>query len=734
MANGGLIYNLNFSDIHPDKTTSPEVNYGSRRHRLSIYKANHTPTITYDDNNIIGTDEPAVLIWDNTDDIYNNIMASRLEINLIDDGSSNVVDVDDILSASSNSTFEAELFVQQGMEYVNGSLQPKMVLYWKGYLSNAEYKENISSTPQKYQLVATDLLTTLKNITTVDGSAVVMPKATTVEYLANLLGFLPYGIGFKVNQPIEILDYRFGFTPTGDWEYLHKIQHAFTYTNGFDKISDNAYDYLVNTLKAFNARLFYADGKWYMIPNALYTHKATDDAITAGTLTSGYSNHEHLDIESTEESEVVFEEYTSSGSYDSSATVNILKIIPDQFKALKNDLELRYETPVDRVSVNVKVNKYTPTFRNMGELEIFANNLNNDPSFELKINGVLFNNTYYSDYINTSAPYTDYINQSRVLTGDFSIKTQSWITTGTPTFSTDKIYDSGFSGDMQYYVVDNSYLTINFYHKSDGVSDTSNITIYYALMREYDQGAGSFTQYWSGSAWVTYTSESSVVVHDETFTGIENNTWQTLSKTITAPSDTSGSVALKKQRYRIVILKPKIHNAQSNSVFFIDKVVLDRYAQQGQTDTDRNTVHSVIGSNRRRSTKSLEFNAPFYSAVFNFLGLQHRTPRMFDTSGTGLDYHSINNIHAQSILNDNRTHLKRYSITCKMLDGITDLIYPYHKIWINFSNYQTLVGGMIDRLKYSAKSGTYDIEFHLPNQADNVTMKVVKEGDFDLLP
>ena len=154
-----------------------------------------------------------------------------------------------------------------------------MVLYWKGYLSNAEYKENISSTPQKYQLVATDLLTTLKNITTVDGSAIVMPKATTVEYLANLLGFLPYGVGFKVNQPIEILDYRFGFTPTGDWEYLHKIQHAFTYTNGFDKISDNAYDYLVNTLKAFNARLFYADGKWYMIPNALYTHKATDDAI-----------------------------------------------------------------------------------------------------------------------------------------------------------------------------------------------------------------------------------------------------------------------------------------------------------------------------------------------------------------------------------------------------------------------------------------------------------------------
>ena len=730
MANGGLIYNLNFSDIHPDGPT-PSSNYGSRRHRLSIYKANHTPTITYDDNNIIGTDEPAVLIWDNTDDIYNNIMSSRLEINLIDDGSSKVIDVADVLSTSVNSTFEVELFVQDGMEYVEGSLQPKMVLYWKGYLSNAEYQENISSTPQRYQLVATDLLATLKNISTVDGTAIVMPKSTTVEYLANILGFLPYGMGFKINQPIEIKDYRFGDTPTGDWEYLHKIQHAYTYTNGFDLIGQNAYDYLQNTLRSFNARLFYADGKWYMIPNSLYTHKATDDAILAGTLTSGYSNHEHLDIESTEESEVTFEEYASNGSYQSSETVNILKIIPDQFKAIKNDLSLRYETPVDKVTINAKVNKYTPTFRDMGEFEIWANNLNNDPSFELKINGVLFNSTYYSDYINLAAEFTDYINQSRVLAGNYSIKTQSWITFGTPALSTDKIYDSGFSGDYQYYLVKDSYLTINFYNQS--ADDTSDVTLYYALMRENNQSGTITKQYWTGSAWTNYTSESSVTVHSETFTGSQNNSWQTFSKTIGAPEDTSSAYS-KKQRYRIVILRPKITNAGAATVFYIDKVVLDRFSQQGLTDIDRNTVHTVIGINRRNSTKSLEFHAPYYTRVFGFAGIEHRTPRMVDTSGTGLDYNSINKIHAQSILNDNRTHLKRYSISCKMLDGTTNLIQPYHKIWINFNSYQTLVGGMIDRLKYSAKSGTYEIEFHLPNQADNVNMNTRYVGDHDLLP
>ena len=59
----GLIYNLNFSSNLE----------GNRAHRISIYKDGHTSTITTSDNNIIGTDEPAVLIWDNTDDIYKSL-------------------------------------------------------------------------------------------------------------------------------------------------------------------------------------------------------------------------------------------------------------------------------------------------------------------------------------------------------------------------------------------------------------------------------------------------------------------------------------------------------------------------------------------------------------------------------------------------------------------------------------------------------------------------------------
>ena len=93
----GLIYNLNFSSNLE----------GNRAHRISIYKDGHTSTITTSDNNIIGTDEPAVLIWDNTDDIYNNIMSARLEINLLSDDTK-MVDIDDILDNTTPAKYMVE--------------------------------------------------------------------------------------------------------------------------------------------------------------------------------------------------------------------------------------------------------------------------------------------------------------------------------------------------------------------------------------------------------------------------------------------------------------------------------------------------------------------------------------------------------------------------------------------------------------------------------------------------
>jgi hypothetical protein len=79
-------------------------------------------------------------------------------------------------------------------------------------------------------------------------------------------------------------------------------------------------------------------------------------------------------------------------------------------------------------------------------------------------------------------------------------------------------------------------------------------------------------------------------------------------------------------------------------------------------------------------------------------------------------------IIAQQILNDNRQHVRRYSITVKAKDGYDLLIYPWHKIWINYNGYESNVLGIIDRLEYVARRGVWNIEFHIPNQNVSVSM------------
>ena len=56
-----------------------------------------------------------------------------------------------------------------------------------------------------------------------------------------------------------------------------------------------------------------------------------------------------------------------------------------------------------------------------------------------------------------------------------------------------------------------------------------------------------------------------------------------------------------------------------------------------------------------------------------------------------------------------------------------DIVYPYNKINIDFSNYTSASSCIIDRMSYKAKSNLYELEFHEANQATNVAI------DFDIV-
>lgn len=655
----GLIYNLNFeSDIA-----------GNRKHRISIYKDGVGDAITVNNNNIIGTEEPVILYWDNTEDIYNNIMASRLEINLYSDNVKQV-DIDDIL----NNTTPAKFLVQFYMENNAGALQ----LYWEGYLSNATYEQKISSAPVKYQLIATDLLGTLKNIYTTDGVAMIISQPNVIKYIDNVLGFLPQFLPYRISNDIELKPYHQAISPpASSYTRMHFLQWLFPYINGFDLAFDTADQYIINTLKTMNARIFYARNAWVIINNS--THQDT----------------------------APFDIFNESGNYITTVSENVVKTIPTNFTPIYNDMAIRYDTPIDTVEVVANRNEYTTEFLSLGLVEGDVANLSPYPNFETKVNGILFNSTYYSDDFNFI------LFDPIVKSGNYAIKTQNYITNGNPT---QKIMDTGFAGNFQW----DSYLSPTFfasYYIQNSGNETEDFHLYYSITKETSptstapSGAKS---YWNGNNWISYTSEASVAVLSYHEPQAPTEQWNEF----VLPLPTGGTTAFA--RYRVILWQPKIGSGTANIVVNFDEVFVSR-KQVLNPFTPVKTTSKIAGSNRKNKKLTYEVNH-FYPVAFATL-FKSTNISFFDVIGST----QFNRLIAQQILNDNRTHIKRYSVSV-YANSFDEFLYPFNKINVNLSGIQSDTTCIIDQIKYSAKSGVYELGFHENNQSTNVTLETKTLG------
>jgi hypothetical protein len=656
----GLIYNLNFASNLE----------GNRKHRLSIYKEGHTATITTSDNNIIGTEEPVRLIWDSTDDIYGNIMGSRLEINLLSDEVKNI-NINDILEATTADEFQVRFYIENG----SGTL----VEYWRGYINNATFQQRISSVPVRYTLIATDLLTMLGSLSIADNAEVIKPRSSVIKHLNSMLNLLPNNSGIKISNDFQLRPYK----PliTNSFTELEDLQWLFPYGSSFQLISETVDGYLSNVLKAFNARVFQSDNYWYITNNSSYGDTPS------------------------------FQEYSTSGSLVGTTTPSVVKTIPTDFKPVGNDLSVVYETPIDAVEVVMNRNNYTTDFIGVGLIRTddFVN-LTPYSNFETKPSILV--NAYYSDNF-------DYIKTSRVKSGNYSVKTTEMLASGTPT---DKIFDTGFVGDFQYEndpLGEDFYFFTSFFIENTG-SDNNDTTIYYSIVKEVSasQSGTSPSYYYStGVAWLSYTLESQIAKLPFNKADAQENTWVDIKETI------SGQANSSYVRYRIIMWEPVIDTATIGGVTKIhfDEVFLGRYSVKNYHEPIR-TLHAISGSTRKN--KKLKYEFDFFYPVVEFTDVKSAAITPSYTLGQS----KLNYLIAQQILNDNRAHINRYSCSVVAQD-FDDILYPYHKIDIQFNDFATVSAGIIDRLTYNAKSGVYNVEFHEPNQSSNVTISTIQLGD-----
>lgn len=675
-----VIYYLEFSDIHPVPSGSPlHTNFpNGRRHQLKIIDNDLSGTDVTTPN-IIGDRNPVNVIWDNTDDIYNSIMPSRMEMNFLSDDVK-MINVEEIISNDDPSRFEAKLYIANA----SGGFD----LYWNGYITNVEFEQQINSVPVPYKLIATDLLTSLKNITTLDGTALISPQQTIIGYIENVLGFLPYG----AVQNIRIYNNIRWKVSAFVAYYLQDLPFAYAFENGLDFQYKTAYEYLENVLRMMNARLFVAEQKFYIIPN---TYGSTTMDAVVNSISSDWDNYENslLDLGTT--FQVTFKEYVFPTSYFT-VTKDIDLVVPTDLKEVNQSLKIRYEAPIDKVIFEYTNNPYAANFNASGLSEAF--NYTSYPSIEKTATGILYNQTYFSDDFSV-------ITTSQVKSGNYSFKSNQVSTSNFSNFvSTDRLFDTGFS--QEYIPTPDGFNWFNFeVYPEDLDTNTDHVDLRFevALCREI----GGTKQYYDNFTWTNFTVDTDIKLQKYDVT-LNLNQWNNISGqgfgVANGISPTPSPV-----KYRLIIFKPK--TSATGITYHYDNCFLHKTISFPQEE--KITLEMLNSASQRdANTKNITLKNPI-SGLPTFGNFD--TPRISGTT------YGVSELIGQEILNDNRQHIRKFSIVVKALDGYQQFIFPWHKIWINYSGYETKVLGIIDRLQYSARDGVWKIEFHIPVQTQSVS-------------
>lgn len=695
-----IIYLLEFSDTHPIPPGTPLASgFQGRKHRLTITD-NDASGSNVTTPNVVGSANPVQLIWDNTDDIYNSIMSSRLVMNFLSDPVK-MIDVEEIIENTDPSRFEVALYVAKRNNAF--PVLEDFSLYWQGWITNVEFEQQINSFPVPYQLIATDLLPSLKNVSVSQGTATISPKESTIGYLENILGFLHYG----ALQNIRIYNNIQWYNGTS-YEYLQDLPHVLPYENGFDFKYNSVYEYLEGTLKTMNARLFVAEQKFYIIPN-IYGSTTMDNLVFF--VGPDWDAYENSALRAGWTFSVQFKEYTSATSYFT-VTKNIDLIVPTDIQEVGESLKIRYDSPIDLVTIDTQNNPYSPDHETDAVFKTY--NLTAYPSIDFPQGGLLFNQTYYSN---------DYsvIDTSHVLSGNFAFKTRNYNNSNITKYnSTHVIFDTGLStGLVTRTQLFNTFFT-SVYPEKDNVDteDPVALRLEYSIIRDLNPDFFGF-EYLnsSGQAWTTAFSLSDVDVVKFNINA-NFNEWTTVKDTVLNQLFGSDFDAA----YRLIFYYPKC--STTGITFHFDNVFLNMFNDLRVEDKAK-IDFTISGSQRDSNSYNLTLKNP-YSGV----GLRgnFKTPRIASTTFGNAE------IIAQQILNDNRQHVKRYSITVKAPDGYELLIYPWHKIWINYTGHDSYVLGIIDRLEYVARRGVWNIEFHIPVQRQSATMSLnVREANIKFL-
>jgi hypothetical protein len=623
-------------------------------------------------NDLIGTNDPVTITWDQDDNFYDPIIGSTCQINLFVTDTTNY---DDFYDAD-----EREYKIRISYKDTGGTYQ----IYWEGWLLVDQFQEAVTSNPYPITLKGYDGLGSLNGftqpLTNASGNQL---AGVFMVFIHEILENINLGFDIYVSNDIQ----KDG-SITGYNVYDQASCGASTFfADGVDP--KNAKEVLEQILKFTNARIFQSYGRWYIINNSSYSEQSVKDssASTAngGTIPTGIRAAETLSLQTNSDEDIKFHIYNSAGTYQSTSTVDVLSIIPSDLQPIGNNLTKEYLRPIKQYTQNVSMTGF------------FSTNIIGNSGFEFGTSGWSLTNSS----IDTNFSFQ----------GDGSLKSTNIQTTAAGTSVTAELanyIDEPGSEHIGYRLKIN-----NFFNSTSGNVKGFRWQVK-AVAFTIPGDPPIATRYWSveASSWTTAATINEVEVENA-------RRWK---------SYTYNVGALPGNSWRLYFYLYDPYQLTSTSGFtdtHWDSIVLDKvYIDDGGQRSEIFEKFDLLKFIRKRTGN--------FSGLFEIDGLILTNEEYQRVSG---DWYrsrdktnyvkSLEQITTQQVINDYRDYVLRYEG-----DVYNNNLLPlglHNKIWVNFglSVLQEPVSCYIDSMTYNVKKNTYSVVMHVPNQDDDLSSTFV---------
>ena len=636
--------------------------------KIEILQDNYTGGTVYD---LIGTNDPVSITWDQDDNFYDPIIGSTCQINLF---VTDLTNYDNFYDAD-----EREYKIRISHKDTGGTYQ----IYWEGWLLVDQFQEAVTSTPYPITLRGYDALGSLDGftqpLTTSSGTEL---SGVFMVHIHEILENINLGFDIYVSNDIQ----RDG--AVSGYNVIDQASCAASsfFSDGVDP--KNCKEVLEQMLKFTNSRIFQSYGRWYIINNSSYSEQSVKDtsASTAngGTIPTGIRAAETLSLQTNNDEDIKYHIYNSDGVYQSTSTVDVLSIIPTDLQPIGNNLTKEYLRPIKQYTQSVNMNGF------------FSTNIIGNSGFEFTTSGWTLTNSS----VDTTFSFQ----------GDASLKSSNIQTSASGTSVTAELanyIDEAGSDFIGYRLKIN-----NFFNSTSGATKGFRWQVK-AVAFVIPGDPPIATRYWgSNNTWTTTATINEVEVqnsrrwksYDFNISSLPNNTWQ-LYFYLYDPYQVGSTSGFTDTHWDSIIL---------------DKVYIDSNGQRSEIFQKFDLLQFI----RKRTGN--------FSGLLNLDGLvltNEEYGKVFGEWYRSRDktnyLKSLEQITTQQVINDYRDYVLRYEG-----DLYNNNVLPiglHNKIWVNFGSsiLQEPVSCYIDSMTYNVKKNTYSIVMHVPNQDDDLSSTFV---------